>query len=117
MKCMVCNLELHHSHGSTVVCPHAFCEHISHVTCLADFFLWQEAANKDNRHDRHALEFIGTQVLPVDGWCPSCGEYTQWIDIVKPLTYRLRVKVPQKKKKEKAAEEVPKTRGRKKKAI
>ena len=62
---------------------------------------------------------VETQVLPVDGSCPSCKKSTQWIDIVKPLTYRLRVKVPEKKTK--AAKKVtncPKTtRGRKKKAV
>ncbi|KAF8424733.1 hypothetical protein EV426DRAFT_533014 [Tirmania nivea] len=124
LRCMICESELHHPHETTVVCPHAFCEHISHITCLSAEFLGQEAfkaANADDESQQgdHALVPIETQVLPVDGSCPSCGKSTQWIDIVKPLTYRLRVKVPEKKTK--AAKVVTKglkiARPRKKKAV
>jgi len=99
---MICQSELHHPHETTVVCPHALCGHISHVTCLSVEFLRQEAseaakANMGGQQGGHALALIETQVLPVNGRCPSCRESTQWVDIVKPLTYRLRVKVPEKK--------------------
>ncbi|RPB19890.1 hypothetical protein L211DRAFT_764919, partial [Terfezia boudieri ATCC MYA-4762] len=102
LRCMICKSELHHPHETTVVCPHALCEHISHVTCLSIEFLKQEASKAANAKDSGqqrgcGLASIETQVLPVNGSCPNCGKSTQWIDIVKPLTYRLRVKVPEKK--------------------
>ncbi|KAF8456394.1 hypothetical protein BGX38DRAFT_88696 [Terfezia claveryi] len=119
-RCMICKSELHHPHETTVVCPHALCEHISHVTCLSVEFLKQEASKASNAKGRGQqrgcdLASIKTQVLPVNGSCPSCGKSTQWIDIVKPLTYRLRVKVPEKKTRiAKKVTKNQKTRGRKK---
>lgn len=99
LRCTICGLTLHHPHEATVVCPHESCEQTSHITCLSIEFLRQEASKTRSAggKSQECLVPISTQVLPVEGRCPSCGKSTQWIDIVKPLTYRLRVKVPEKK--------------------
>lgn len=119
LKCMLCSLELSPPHDTTVVCPHSFCEHVSHITCLSSKFLRQEARKPSDVEGlgSHFPAPMETQILPVEGCCPGCGRLTQWIDIVKPLTYRLRVIIPEKKTRaKKAVTTSPKTEKTKKKS-
>lgn len=80
LVCCVCHDALEKDHSLTLVCPHAFCEHTAHITCLAGVFLQQESGR-----DRMA-------VLPVRGKCPGCHVETAWVDLVKELSVRTRAK-------------------------
>lgn len=80
LVCCVCHDALEKDHSLTLVCPHAFCEHTAHITCLAGVFLQQESSG-----DRMA-------VLPVRGKCPGCHTETAWVDLVKELSVRTRAK-------------------------
>ncbi|KAF8477558.1 hypothetical protein BDZ91DRAFT_633867, partial [Kalaharituber pfeilii] len=93
LRCLLCASELHPPYDTVVVCPHACCKHISHVTCLGREFLRQESAESARENNRCSTET--TQVLPIQGVCPGCNESAKWIDYVKPLTYRLHNKSTQ----------------------
>lgn len=80
LVCCVCHNALEKDHSLTLVCPHAFCEHTAHMTCLAGVFLQQESS-KDKM-----------VVLPVRGKCPGCHTETAWVDLVKELSVRTRAK-------------------------
>lgn len=80
LACCVCHSALGNDHSFTLVCPHAFCEHTAHITCLASAFLQQESG-KERR-----------TVLPTHGKCPSCHTETAWVDLVKELSVRTRAK-------------------------
>lgn len=81
LVCCVCHDALEKDHPLTLVCPHAFCEHTAHMTCLADAFLQQESCGE------HRMV-----VLPVRGKCPGCHTETAWVDLVKELSVRTRAK-------------------------
>ena len=58
------------------------------------------------------------QVLPIGGKCPGCQKLSRWIDIVKPLSYRLTNNVEGQKKRKltkKIEEQKPKVVKRKRK--
>lgn len=60
-----------------------------HITCLSSEFLAQEALSSDSPP-------VEAQVLPLMAHCPGCEKLTQWVDIVKPLSYRLAMGMPRK---------------------
>jgi structure-specific endonuclease subunit SLX1 len=74
--CSVCSETLDHGAGIYTVCPHAGCESVSHLACLARHFLNSEP-------DRDAI-------VPIQGTCKDCGKLTRWVDIVKDVTLRMR---------------------------
>jgi structure-specific endonuclease subunit SLX1 len=76
LKCGICRQGL--GVDQTVVCPHAFCEHTSHLVCLASVFLGQEP-------DQHS-----SALLPTKGYCPSCRGESKWGDLAKELSLRSR---------------------------
>jgi structure-specific endonuclease subunit SLX1 len=81
LQCGIC---LHNiSSPQAVVCPHAFCEHVAHLTCLASVFLDREDS---------------TNILPVKGYCPDCRSECNWGDIVKELSLRTRTNRDKSKK-------------------
>lgn len=82
LACDVCHDLLKGDHSFTLVCPHAFCEHVAHVTCLARIFLQQESSNSK----------ATMAVLPTHGECPRCKNMTTWVDLVKELSVRTRSK-------------------------
>ncbi|KAI5786485.1 hypothetical protein DFH27DRAFT_260645 [Peziza echinospora] len=97
LPCRICHLPLTSDppHPTTAVCPHALCSTTTHLTCLASHFLAQEAQDRGNIYLNglnSTIEKIPieTQVVPVAGRCPGCERTTMWIDIVKPLSYRVK---------------------------
>ncbi|KAF8468143.1 hypothetical protein BDZ91DRAFT_792991 [Kalaharituber pfeilii] len=94
LQCLLCASDLRPPYDTVVVCPHACCEHISHVTCLGTEFLRQEppamlkSPKKSPRKSNNSSPKT-IQLLPIQGICPGCNKSAKWIDYVKPLTYRL----------------------------
>lgn len=80
--CGVCDKVLAADGADAAVCPHGFCEHVSHLKCLANAFLRED----DDK----------TAVLPTGGRCPACKRQTKWVNIVKELALRTRTKLPTK---------------------
>lgn len=114
-ECAVCS-KIHHTAavGSKLaVCPHNGCEAVSHIQCLGSHFLSTTALSDD---DEEAL-------IPIHGTCPKCKKESQWIDIIREATLRLRGQADVEKllkrktraesKKRKAAEAVEKAAKRK----
>ena len=66
--------------GPLLVCPHASCTAVSHLRCLGDLFLNQE---RESGEDEIPL-------VPTHGTCPSCRADTQWVDVVREATLRMR---------------------------
>ncbi|KAL7270783.1 Slx4p interacting protein, partial [Rhizina undulata] len=103
LNCNLCRSPLPNTHSNTLVCPHAFCKHVSHIHCLAAEFLRQENEGRNNQED-------DILVLPVHGNCPGCDGHTKWIDLVKEHSIRTLV-LPSEKKK--AAEKAKNSAARK----
>ena len=74
--CGVCQHALDGRAGMVVTCPHKGCQFTSHLTCLSQHFLANDASKES--------------VLPVLGRCPGCDAETRWIDWVQELTLRTR---------------------------
>lgn len=74
--CILCSLQINDQTRTALVCPSGECHAVSHLTCLASSF----------RRD----EGDGSPLLPTCGKCPTCGEMTQWIDLVTELSLRAR---------------------------
>lgn len=81
LECGLCHDSLE-DHTFTLVCPHAFCEYVAHMTCLAREFLRQESPGDESQ----------TPVLPTHGNCPGCKNKTEWVELVKELSIRTRLK-------------------------
>lgn len=79
-ECAVCSKPLHADNiGSKLaVCPHGTCEAVSHIHCLGSHFL-----KTSGEEDEDAL-------IPIHGTCPKCKKETQWVDIVREATLRMR---------------------------
>lgn len=63
------------SHGKDLdkiaICSHADCRAVTHISCLAEFFL---ASAQD--------------LLPTTGCCPSCARQTRWAEVIKGARLR-----------------------------
>jgi len=86
LSCDICLGPL--AENETVVCSHAFCEQVSHITCLSSIFLAEEGMHGS--------------ILPVEGSCPGCKKKTRWGDLARELSLRTRTKPEEKKAKKKA---------------
>ncbi len=73
-SCSICHSDLEHDAGIYTICPNPTCESVTHLTCLSQHFL---------KDDADAL-------VPVEGQCPSCKAGLRWIDVVKELSLRIR---------------------------
>lgn len=73
--CELCSKALPATGASTLVCPTDGCNAATHTTCLSAHFLTSAPE--------------GT-LLPTTGHCPSCKNESQWQDLVKELSLRMR---------------------------
>ncbi|KAM3417890.1 Structure-specific endonuclease subunit SLX1 [Cercospora zeina] len=76
LKCSICKKVLPTSGAATLVCPSDGCAAVSHLQCLATHF-------------RKGLEEEEI-VVRSSGFCPGCHSETQWTDLVKELSLRMR---------------------------
>ena len=77
-RCSICTETIQVSTVTTVVCPKDDCRTASHLTCLSKKFLGEEGQ--------------GELLVPTNGHCPGCHTHTQWVDLVKELSLRMRGK-------------------------
>lgn len=74
--CGVCRNSVIAGTSLTVVCPHDGCSAVAHLGCMSKRFLRRETPR--------------ATIVPSSGTCPRCKRQTQWIDLVKDLSLRLR---------------------------
>ena len=75
LQCVLCTSSIEDTQRATV-CPHDSCIATSHLLCISNHFLKTEK-QKD-------------LLVPTVGQCPNCRRQTQWIDLVKEVSLRLR---------------------------
>ena len=75
LQCVLCTSSIEDTQRATV-CPYDGCMATSHLLCISNHFLKMEK-QKD-------------LLVPTVGQCPSCRRQTQWIDLVKEVSLRLR---------------------------
>ncbi|KAF2208352.1 hypothetical protein CERZMDRAFT_62109 [Cercospora zeae-maydis SCOH1-5] len=76
LKCSICRNVVRPSGAATLVCPSDGCSAVSHLQCLASHF------RKDPEKDEIVVRSSGS--------CPGCRSETQWTDLVKELSLRMR---------------------------
>lgn len=75
ISCAVCDQSIDSKPALVLICPEQECRAASHLNCLAQHFLREEAGE--------------SLVLPISGRCPRCQSMLRWIDLVKELSLRL----------------------------
>jgi len=73
-SCAICHSDLEHDAGIYTICPNSGCESVTHLACLSQRFLKDEA----------------NALVPVNGQCPTCKAEVRWVDVVKELSLRIR---------------------------
>jgi structure-specific endonuclease subunit SLX1 len=73
-SCAICHSDLKHEADIYTICPNPGCETVTHLTCLSQHFLKDEA----------------DAFVPVKGQCPTCKAELRWVDVVKELSLRMR---------------------------
>ena len=75
ISCAVCDQSIDSKPALVLICPEQECRASSHLNCLAQHFLQEEA--------------VESLVLPISGRCPRCRSMLRWMDLVKELSLRL----------------------------
>lgn len=73
--CNICRSDLDPKKEMALVCLNDKCNTVFHVACLSNNFLNKNATNA---------------IVPTNGDCPSCKTRTNWTDLVKDLSLRIR---------------------------
>ncbi|RMZ68277.1 structure-specific endonuclease subunit SLX1 [Pyrenophora seminiperda CCB06] len=73
--CSVCRKGVNVDRSIVLVCPVETCRSVTHMSCLSQRFLAEEA-NSD-------------AFIPIEGTCPSCLSQIKWSDMIKELSLRM----------------------------
>lgn len=76
-SCSICQKPTSSSGAGTLICVSDTCSSVAHLHCLSTKFLKSEKADTET-------------LVPTAGKCPKCGTQTQWSDLVKELSLRMR---------------------------
>ena len=69
------------TNGMGLKCWTGGCDAVYHLTCLADWFLYQEQQHVSNSSSASDLR----ELIPVKGRCPKCRGFEVWSSIVRQL--------------------------------
>lgn len=79
--CAVCSTPLPHDGGLYSICPHATCSSVTHLRCLGEHLISQEAGEGEGEEG---------VLVPIQGSCPSCKGEVRWDEVVGEVTLRVR---------------------------
>ncbi|CAK3939012.1 Structure-specific endonuclease subunit slx1 [Lecanosticta acicola] len=75
--CAICHEPTSSTGAGALLCAAESCTTVTHLQCLASVFLKSEQA-------------LPGVLVPTGGNCPGCGAKSQWVDLVKELSLRMR---------------------------